>query len=55
VHKSVGESFGKAAEFLFFHEGFAEAHVDAALDLTSDERRVESAADVVGDPDFLGR
>src|SRR6267142_1164286 len=52
VHQGVGESFGETAEFLLFHEGFAEAHVDAALDLTSDERRVESAADVVGDPDF---
>src|SRR6267378_2380131 len=52
VHEGVGELFGKTAEFLFFHEGFAEAHVDAALDLTSDEGRVESAADVVGDPDL---
>src|SRR6267378_5837153 len=52
VHEGVGELFGKTAEFLFFHEGFAEAHVDAALDLTSDEGRVESAANVVGDPDL---
>jgi len=34
---------GKTAEFLLFHEGFAEPHVDAAFDLAAHERRVQRA------------
>ena len=36
---------------LLFHQRLAQAHVDAALDLAADQRRVDRAADVVRDPD----
>src|ERR1051325_5206727 len=38
-----------------FHEGFAEAHVDAAFDLAHDEHGIDGLAYVVADPDALYR
>ena len=40
---------------LLLHQGLAERHVDAAFDLADDQGLVDGAADVVGDPDPLGR
>ena len=51
VHQGVRELRRQPAERLFLHQRFAERHVDAAFDLTSDERRIERTADVVRDPD----
>jgi hypothetical protein len=40
---------------LFLVEHFAEAHVDAPLDLADGEERIDGLSDVVGDPDLLDR
>ena len=41
------------AEDLLFHQGLAESHVHAALDLALDQERIDRAPDVVRDPDLV--
>src|SRR5437773_8683133 len=39
----VRKALGQPAEFLFFHQRFAEPHVNAAFDLAAHQSRVERA------------
>src|SRR5215469_3845366 len=52
VHERVREAFREPAKFLLFHQGFAEAHVNAALHLAAYQRGVERATDIVRNPNL---
>src|SRR5258708_27049274 len=41
------------AKCLFFHQGFAQAHVDAPFDLALNQKGIDRAPDVVSDPDLV--
>ncbi len=39
----------------FFHQDFAQTHIDAAFNLAHHQQRIDRFADVVRDPDTLDR